>query len=266
MWVSMMYHIRKVVFAIISVMDPGHDSGTRADTKVTANEVTVKRIKKSKPTHSVSSSSSESSEEDFFQMDQKALPQSHTSPTSSLKPLGDVQPEKIHESLMHSMSTTQYPPIQVMERTGDYEPNGFLPSIFARNSSPSKGWSITSNESLFSLNLGNNSLSRDHPLLFEDLYNREFNKSDELKKSGELNWDGQPPPPHVEGENDVKCVDMGEKSGERRVSDEKVVPNGNVHNEGEVKLSPPKGSSNFPIANCQSDGSGTSTQPLAFAR
>lgn len=262
----MMYYIRKLVFAIISVMDPGHDSGTRADTKITVNESTVNGIKKSKSTHSVSSSSSESSEEDFFQIDQKALPRSHTSPASSPKPLGYVQPEKTHESLMHSMSTTQYPPIQVMERTRDYEPNGFPPSIFARNSSTSKGWSITSNESLFSLNLGNNSLSRDHPLLFEDLYSREFYKSGELKKSGELNWYGQPPPPPVEGENDVKCVDMGETSGETRVSDEKVVPNGNVHNEGEVKLSPPKGSSNSPIANCQSDGRGTSTQPLAFPR
>jgi hypothetical protein len=50
-------------------------------------------------------------------------------------------------------------------------------------------WSVASNESLFSIHVGNNSFSRDHVLLLGDL-----GLSGEIKQSGELIMFSPPPP------------------------------------------------------------------------
>ena len=72
------------------------------------------------------------------------------------------------------------PPVQVMDRdnNGKYDPNRIPSSVFERSKSnvPAE-WSCTSNESLFSIHLGNNSFTG---------YGGDLMKSGELYKSGEL--------------------------------------------------------------------------------
>ncbi|CAJ1947114.1 unnamed protein product [Sphenostylis stenocarpa] len=57
-------------------------------------------------------------------------------------------------------SVTQSPPLQHMNSTG-YDPNRIPSSIFNKPTSPME-WSVASNESLFSIHIGNNSFSRDY--------------------------------------------------------------------------------------------------------
>ncbi|XP_038692969.1 uncharacterized protein LOC119990903 isoform X2 [Tripterygium wilfordii] len=80
------------------------------------------------------------------------------------------------EQLPNAMSpTTQSPPIQTMDRSEGYDPLRIPSSIFA-SSKPSTPmeWSVASNESLFSLQIGNSSF-RDQVLMHGD-----------IPKSGEL--------------------------------------------------------------------------------
>ncbi|KAJ7943339.1 RNA-binding protein with serine-rich domain like [Quillaja saponaria] len=87
-----------------------------------------------------------------------------------------------HEQMVYGMSPTQTPPTQVMERPGGYDPHRIPSSVFERSKSLTPmEWSIASNESLFSIYVGNNSFSTDHVLMLG-----EFEKSGELTKSGEL--------------------------------------------------------------------------------
>lgn len=87
------------------------------------------------------------------------------------------------DSSSSSGSITQSPQVQVMERTSDS--NGGTPSpyripssVFARTkSSAPQEWSMTSNESVFSIHMGNMSFHK-------DLY--WMNKSGELSKGAEL--------------------------------------------------------------------------------
>ncbi|XP_010551381.1 PREDICTED: uncharacterized protein LOC104822009 isoform X2 [Tarenaya hassleriana] len=69
------------------------------------------------------------------------------------------------------LSPTRSPPVQVMEREGYYDPEQRIPSLVFEKIG-SLDWSEASNESLFSLSVGGNSLARD------------FDVS--LAKSGEL--------------------------------------------------------------------------------
>ncbi|XAR65287.1 hypothetical protein NMG60_11009353, partial [Bertholletia excelsa] len=64
-------------------------------------------------------------------------------------------------SLTHgseSHSATESPPIQVMYRDADFDPNRIPPSV----GNAQTEWSIGSNDSLFSIRVGNNSFSKDH--------------------------------------------------------------------------------------------------------
>lgn len=95
-------------------------------------------------------------------------------------------------------SATQSPPVQVMERPGEPGTSAYrLPSyVFARtNTTAPMEWSTASNESLFSIHVGNMSFTGDQ---FANL-----GKSGELGLPGELTMSGplvdfsskQPPPP-----------------------------------------------------------------------
>ncbi|CAL0321716.1 unnamed protein product [Lupinus luteus] len=82
-------------------------------------------------------------------------------------------------------SVTQFPPMQLMTPSG-YDPSRIPSAIF---SSPNPmEWSVQSNESLFSIHLGNASFSKDHVFA--------------LNKSGELPWTNElidmPPPMTLE--------------------------------------------------------------------
>lgn len=72
-----------------------------------------------------------------------------------------------------SGSITQSPPLQLM--SPNYDPNRIPSSIFGPRPASPMEWSVASNESLFSLHLGNNSFSRDHIFAFN-------NKSGELPR------------------------------------------------------------------------------------
>lgn len=77
------------------------------------------------------------------------------------------------------MSPTISPPIQVMDRSARYDPARIPSSIFERNTN--NDWSIASNDSLFSIHIGQNSFSRDAFKFAEP------RKSSELTKPIELN-------------------------------------------------------------------------------
>lgn len=79
-----------------------------------------------------------------------------------------------------SASPKQSPPTQMMGRAGSgYDPNRIPSSVFASKPSTPMEWSVASNESLFSIHMGNNSFSRDHAIM---LY-----KSGELTKPDDIN-------------------------------------------------------------------------------
>ncbi|XP_054809394.1 uncharacterized protein LOC129311258 isoform X1 [Prosopis cineraria] len=138
-----------------------------------------------------SSSSSESSLNDVFEVETVDFESKTSRPASKNQQNNDIS--------SHSSSSSEgddknspvptstcvpppvSPPVQVMDLSGGYDPNRIPSSIFARNNTSPIEWSTASNESLFSIHLGNYSFSRDHASAFDDLY-----KSGELTKSGEL--------------------------------------------------------------------------------
>ncbi|CAN0896418.1 hypothetical protein LINGRAHAP2_LOCUS18476 [Linum grandiflorum] len=59
------------------------------------------------------------------------------------------------EITLSGISPIQSPPVQVMQRSEEYDPNRIPASIFQRSSSDAQNdWSIASNESLFSIHVG----------------------------------------------------------------------------------------------------------------
>ncbi|KAL6538772.1 hypothetical protein OROMI_025098 [Orobanche minor] len=86
-----------------------------------------------------------------------------------------------HESLIPQFSPTQSPPIQIMEKNGGFDPNRIPISVFSKSSTPTE-WSVASNDSLFSIRIGESSFSRDHVLKID----LDLPKSREPLKSGEL--------------------------------------------------------------------------------
>ncbi|XP_030960539.1 dentin sialophosphoprotein-like isoform X1 [Quercus lobata] len=144
-------------------------------------------------------SSSDSSLEDVIQIIINKVPKSGESNSSFPNPNTDTPHEAIeeetdissnrstpvsdvgHESVAQNMSPTQSPKIQVMDRSVGYDPSRIPRSVFETSKSTTPmDWSVASNDSLFSLHVGNNSFSKDRMFLFGDF------KSDELSKSGEL--------------------------------------------------------------------------------
>ena len=152
------------------------------------------------PAKKLGPSSSDSSLEDFIQVITNKVPKSGESNSSFPNPNTDTPHEAIeeetdissnrstpvsdvgHESVaQQSMSPTQSPKIQVMDRSVGYDPSRIPRSVFETSKSTTPmDWSVASNDSLFSLHIGNNSFSKDRMFLLGDF------KSDELSKSGEL--------------------------------------------------------------------------------
>ncbi|XAR51661.1 hypothetical protein NMG60_11006351 [Bertholletia excelsa] len=81
----------------------------------------------------------------------------------------------------------QSPPIQTMgQPDSGYDPSRIPSSIFSSRPATGMEWSVASNESLFSLHMGNNSFSGDHGI--------QFSKVDEPTKLDESNKLNSPPP------------------------------------------------------------------------
>jgi len=109
-----------------------------------------------------------------------------------------------------SMSPTISPPIQVMDRSARYDPARIPSSIFERNTN--NDWSIASNDSLFSIYIGQNSFSRDAFKFAEP------RKSEELTKPIELHMLDQIPSVSIEGvessrkSDDIESLQTSEES------------------------------------------------------
>ncbi|KAE9615478.1 hypothetical protein Lalb_Chr04g0255641 [Lupinus albus] len=93
-----------------------------------------------------------------------------SAPTSTFQ-VDDVTPNQ------KGLPPTVSPPIQVMDRSGGYDPVRIPSAVFDRDTNPLE-WSAASNDSLFSLHIENNSFSREHTF-------GEVSMSPELTKSGE---------------------------------------------------------------------------------
>ncbi|XP_011000103.1 PREDICTED: uncharacterized protein LOC105107761 [Populus euphratica] len=92
------------------------------------------------------------------------------------------------------------PQLHVMGQPGGYDPNRIPSSIFAKPSNPAE-WSVASNDSLFSIYMGNGSFSRDHAFM---LY-----KSGELPRFDETGNASTSLSPVIEVENnDRKSEDI----------------------------------------------------------
>ncbi|KAK8260019.1 hypothetical protein V6Z12_D13G094500 [Gossypium hirsutum] len=133
---------------------------------------------------SSSSSSSTSSTEDQFQANKKlSESRSGIAFTSSSKPDDEHHVSATATStsrvpsFVHGPTVTISPPLQMMDQEGGYDPYRISSSVFKRrNSLTPADWSIASNESLFSIQVENNSFSREH---FLNSKSGEFSKSDE---------------------------------------------------------------------------------------
>ncbi|XP_057481992.1 uncharacterized protein LOC130768905 [Actinidia eriantha] len=123
-----------------------------------------------------------------------------------------------NETLSHSTSLTESPPTQVMERPHGFDHHRIPPSIFASKPHSPMDWSVASNESLFSIRLGNNSFSRDagHKLSGELLESGDLQKNANLPEFGESHKaSGFTPPPTIRGkESERKYVNIGRNFGE----------------------------------------------------
>lgn len=93
---------------------------------------------------------------------------------------------------LQSGSSGQSSQLQTMGRPAGYDPSRIPTSIFASKPSTGMDWSVASNESLFSLHVGNNSFSREQ---FSMLY-----KSGELTYPDELFYIPTPLPTVTEAE------------------------------------------------------------------
>ena len=177
----------------------------------------------------------------------------------------------------NGMSPTVIPPIQVMDRSGGYDPSRIPSSVFERNTSPLE-WSVASNESLFSLNVGNASFSRENALTFGEL-----GMSEDLTKSGELSLFSLTPSVILEEidtarieeiENarveeidnarksvNVENLQTDETSDEASKSEERLSED---QNQKKDLLQAGSRKSSKSVASSHSHGSGTSVQSFAF--
>ncbi|CAI9780699.1 unnamed protein product [Fraxinus pennsylvanica] len=193
----------------------------------------------------------------------------------------------------NSFSTMKSPPVQTMGRPTGYDPNRIPVSIFSTKKTGNMDWSVASNESLFSIHMGNNSFSRDNAMFLgksgELSRIEEWNNSPSNlqyvpeTKSGELNSFPSSLPPLIEATADEEnCVKLGEtcrKGQEDSGSSPKTAPTKTVEDlekekpaMTEVRLPPSvsnvsdgKVSTRFPSSPPRpSDDSGNSSSSFAF--
>ena len=133
-------------------MDSPHESDSKQ----------AKTLKLKRP----NSSSSSSSDEDLFQLDAseliKPVPNASNHGDAQLASEVDVGRGETMSIRAGGVGVTQSPPNQVMEA----DPHRIPSSVFARSKSTTPlEWSVASNESLFSINVGNSSFSTDNIFL-----------------------------------------------------------------------------------------------------
>ncbi|XP_075513803.1 uncharacterized protein LOC142548965 [Primulina tabacum] len=175
------------------------------------------------------------------------------------------------------------PPTQTMGQPANYDPNRIPSHIFSTKPTTTTDWSVASNESLFSIHMGNNSFSRDNAIL--------FGKSGELppwveewnnNSSSILHYASEPKPSEFSSslppvmevpaheENDVKSAKVP-KVLEKEDSDKvpKVPAGGNVKNHAKETITPVEEARHSAAATSASlprlsDESGNSGSSFAF--
>ena len=122
---------------------------------------------KKKSRSSSSASSEDIDDDDFFQIDGPIL--GSTLSFGQNPVITDIRQQSSSSSNHAPTDPKQSPSVQAMSRAPDVcpDPKRIPSSIFARSKSTSPtDWSVTSNESLFSINVGNASFSKDHFFLY----------------------------------------------------------------------------------------------------
>lgn len=150
--------------------------------KVRFEDVPINRCPSSSCyTSSSCSSSSSSSLDESFDIDQVAVdPSFETKLPDLIEPLGPVASPQTNVWSTQSGSSSQSPQIPLAGgRPSGYDPSRIPSSVFAGKPSSAMDWSVASNESLFSIHVGNNSFSREQYLLM-------LNKSEEHGKLDEI--------------------------------------------------------------------------------
>ncbi|KAL3624054.1 hypothetical protein CASFOL_032870 [Castilleja foliolosa] len=188
------------------------------------NDDNKQSLEKSSPRLSRSSSSSSSSSSSLsieFSIDENDLLSGPGSPKWSLQSASPPPETGAH-----------------LSPSNGYDPNRIPASIFSTKPSNPDGWSVASNESLFSIQMGNNSFSLDNPILYA--------KSGELKRLDESN--GSPLP--VYGNSGLPTVieESGEVSRVQSFDSPKVISLSPNENRAEEKKGPGNidGSTNEP--------------------
>ena len=164
------------------------------------------------------------------------------------------------ESPSQNGSPVQVPVTQVMERPVDVSSDRIPASIFENKASTPTDWSVVSNDSLFSIQIGKLSFSRDQFLTLTDDKFDELFKSEEMRKSAEVIRSSL----HSVFSVGNQQFDMGKIC---EVQDETLEDspsnNSDQFKHGVPHIEPNGGSS----ANQQQfDESGISGQPLAFPK
>ncbi|KAF5735599.1 hypothetical protein HS088_TW15G01108 [Tripterygium wilfordii] len=177
-------------------------------------------------------------------------------------------PELSGHSMQGSSSTV--PPAYSLQTLGHppgYDPNRIPSAVFATKPASPMEWSVASNESLFSIQMGNNSFSRDHVFM---LY-----KSGELPKLDDMiNFSNSlPPMPEVDetnkrSENMEKGSQVAQASPDSRAeNDQREANKQEVLEEADhtqLKAPPANDTVNSKSISYRSEGSNNSTRSFAF--
>lgn len=185
----------------------------------------------------------------------------HSKSSSSLSSYSSAT----YESSLQTASPVQAPDIQVMERPGDVAHDRIPASVFESKPSTPTAWSAVSDESLFSIQIGTHSFSRDQFLtMSEDKFDELF-KSGELRKSAELIWSRLHNESPFRKLHDTNKLDMEKKCEEK---DEILKESTNENFDQPKNGVPQVEGSRDPSTNYsqQSDERGIGCQPLAFPK
>ncbi|KAH6806433.1 suppressor SRP40-like protein, partial [Perilla frutescens var. hirtella] len=157
-------------------------------------------------------------------------------------------PQQIQEAV-----ELKSPPVQTMVQPPGYDPNRIPASVFSSKPSSPGDWSGASNESLFSIQMGNNSFSRDYAILFG--------------KSGEIDWNNPQSNPFKSGE--LPRLDEWKKSNDLGSSLPPVMEDSDEFCRSPVPaskppMSPPANAHSYPSPSRFSNASGHSNSSFAF--
>ncbi|KAK4430082.1 hypothetical protein Salat_1308900 [Sesamum alatum] len=199
---------------VVSIVNSDHDCGSRPHSETNPKGIGDGSAQLSNSSSAVLSTSSRSSSDDPVLPNFRVhnyIPKPKSLYKNDKLNLSSEALNKLEESISGSQESTSQcsdithesnscvsptlsPPIQVMDRAGGFDPDRIPDSIFSRPLSTPPDWSAASNDSLFSIRIGNTSFPREYtPRMGSDFCKSgELPKSGEASKSGELCQSGEP--------------------------------------------------------------------------